>query len=309
MPSANHLGAYRGRFAPSPSGPLHFGSLVAAVASYLDAKAHHGKWLVRMEDIDTPRVVAGSDTLILKTLEAYGLHWDENVEYQSQRHSIYQATLSELVQQKCAYGCECTRKQIKLLGGFYNNHCRNKGISLNNNAIRIKQTHPTTEFDDLIKGAVQVDAHFAKEDFIIKRRDNLFAYQLVVVLDDIEQGITHIVRGADLVEPTVRQISLFQQLKSPVPAFAHIPLAVAEPGFKLSKQNHAPSIDLLNPLPNLMQAFDFLGLPDNHQARFESCTDALQWAVQNWHINHVPKVDEIQVTPTDSGFKFTPLAK
>jgi len=252
--------AYRGRFAPSPSGPLHFGSLVAAVGSYLDAKANTGKWLVRIEDIDTTRVIKGATTDILNTLEAYGLYWDEQVAYQTQRHDYYLDAISSLKNQHQLYGCACSRKQIKLLGGIYQGHCRDKDIDFNNHAIRIKQQHPTEQYQDLIQGSISVNSTLAHEDYIIKRSDGLFAYQLVVVLDDIEQKISRVVRGADLLEPTARQISLFKQLNHPAPEYAHLPLAVASPGFKLSKQNYAPAISITHPQPALVAALDFLGL-------------------------------------------------
>jgi glutamyl-Q tRNA(Asp) synthetase len=289
----SEVGVYRGRFAPSPSGPLHFGSLIAAVGSYLDAKAHHGKWLVRIEDIDTPRVVAGASDIILHTLEAYGLHWDEPVAYQSQRLDLYQNTLNQLIKNNLVYACTCTRKQIKAQGGIYLNSCKVAGHPFQHHAIRIKQSKPCLEFNDRIQGSVNVAKSFAEEDFIIKRSDGLFAYQLVVVLDDIEQGITDIVRGADLLEPTVRQISTYQLLNQTVPKFAHLPLAVVEPGLKLSKQNHAPAIDNQNPLPALCAALTFLGFPPPLELTHSSVSQLLTWATGQWQISQVPKQTEI----------------
>ena len=249
---------YRGRFAPSPSGPLHFGSLVAALASYLDAKSNKGVWLVRIEDIDTPRVVSGSDTEILTALEKFGLHWDESIEYQSQRHDLYQSTLNSL---HCElYACKCSRKTIKQSGGFYLGHCRHLGLSVSEHAIRLTQNHPIFQFNDLIQGSIHIPKAIANEDYIVKRRDGLFAYQLVVVVDDIDQGITRVVRGADLIEPTARQISLFKRLGYQLPEYAHVPLAVSTPGAKLSKQNHAPAINVDNPVPELIRALKFLGV-------------------------------------------------
>ncbi len=303
-------GAYRGRFAPSPSGPLHFGSLVAALASYLDAKANKGTWLVRIEDIDTPRVVAGSSDLILKTLEAYGLYWDDKVSYQSQNIPHYENVLEQLRSQQLVYGCQCTRKQIKACGGFYHNTCRELNLPLDHNAIRLKQAHPVYQFVDGIRGQINVSANFAKEDYIVKRRDQLFAYQLVVVLDDIQQKITHIVRGADLLDPTVRQISLFKMLSQPIPQFSHVPLAVAEPGFKLSKQNHAPAIDLQNPNLTLIDALRFLGIAndsDAHQLAFASRDEILSWGTAQWALNKVHQTQEIQVIPHDQQFRFKAL--
>lgn len=286
---------YCGRFAPSPSGPLHFGSLVAAVGSYLDAKANQGKWLVRIEDIDTTRVVKGADTDILNTLQAYSLHWDENVVYQTQRLDLYQDVVNSLHNKNLIYACSCSRKQIKAIGGIYQGHCKNLHQDITHSALRLSQSFATNQFNDLIQGDINVNNAFAAEDYIIKRSDGLFAYQLVVVIDDIDQGITRIVRGADLIEPTVRQISLFKQLNSPVPQFAHLPLAVAKPGFKLSKQNYAPAICKQNSKPVLIDVFAFLGLAVHNQLMDLNIEQLLAWGVNNFSLNQVPNLAEIQI--------------
>ncbi|ALO41071.1 tRNA glutamyl-Q(34) synthetase GluQRS [Pseudoalteromonas phenolica] len=281
---------YRGRFAPSPSGPLHFGSLVAALASYLDAKVHQGAWLVRMEDIDTPRVVQGADNAILTALEKFGLHWDEQVEYQSQRHALYQHTLTQL--KPDLYACNCTRKMIKQAGGLYQGHCKSLALDFSEHAIRLTQTHPIYQFTDLLQGQVNVPQDLADEDYIVKRRDGLFAYQLVVVVDDIEQKISRVVRGADLLEPTARQISLFKQLGYTVPEYAHVPLAVTEPGFKLSKQNHAPAINIDDPIPELLQALSFLGLSVTDDMKLSNVEEILTWASTQFSLAAIPQVLE-----------------
>ncbi|WP_404391480.1 tRNA glutamyl-Q(34) synthetase GluQRS [Pseudoalteromonas phenolica] len=281
---------YRGRFAPSPSGPLHFGSLVAALASYLDAKSHHGAWLVRMEDIDTPRVVEGADSAILTALEKFGLHWDEQVEYQSQRHTLYQDTLAQL--KPDLYACNCTRKMIKQAGGLYQGHCKSLALDFNDHAVRLTQTHPVYQFTDLLQGRVNVPHDLADEDYIVKRRDGLFAYQLVVVVDDIEQKISRVVRGADLLEPTARQISLFKQLGHTVPEYAHVPLAVTEPGFKLSKQNHAPAINIDDPIPELLRALSFLGLDVTDDMKLSNVEEVLTWAGTQFSLTAIPQVLE-----------------
>ena len=286
---------YRGRFAPSPSGPLHFGSLVAALASYLDAKAHKGAWLVRMEDIDTPRVVQGADSAILTALEKFGLHWDEQVEYQSQRHALYQDTLTQL--KSDLYACNCTRKMIKQAGGLYQGHCKSLALDFNEHAIRLTQTQPVYQFTDLLQGQVNVPYDLADEDYIVKRRDGLFAYQLVVVVDDIEQKISRVVRGADLLEPTARQISLFKQLGHTVPEYAHVPLAVTEPGFKLSKQNHAPAINIDDPLPELLRALSFLGLDVTDDMKLSNVEEVLTWASTQFSFAAIPQVQEKTITP------------
>ncbi|NOU51628.1 tRNA glutamyl-Q(34) synthetase GluQRS [Pseudoalteromonas sp. JBTF-M23] len=291
-PALSHQGSYRGRFAPSPSGPLHFGSLIAALASYLSAKSQQGQWLVRIEDIDTPRVVKGADSDILHTLEAFGLHWDETVVYQSQRHALYEESLALLEQQSLVYACQCTRKEIKLRGGFYDNHCRLLNLPFAGNAWRLQQNFPIETFNDQIQGQVHIPKKIAHEDYIVKRRDGLFAYQLVVVLDDIEQHITHVVRGADLLEPTARQLGLFQQLGHPAPHYAHVPLAVAKPGFKLSKQNHAPAIDKRNPKPATLSALHFLGFNPPSELDDANIEEILMWATQSFSLNTIPKVLE-----------------
>lgn len=288
--------SYRGRFAPSPSGPLHFGSLIAALASYLAAKNNHGRWMVRMEDIDTPRMVKGADTHILHTLEAYGLHWDEEVIYQSARHDYYDDVLTQLQQQDLIYSCTCTRKQIKASGGFYNNFCRDKNHSTPNSALRIKQQHPILQFNDMIQGKVETTSPLAEEDYIVKRRDGLYAYQLVVVLDDIAQNISHIVRGADLLEPTARQISLFTQLNHSIPKFAHVPVIVTKPGVKLSKQNHAPAINPHNPTPTLCDALKYLNLKVPAELTHSSPEVILKWATKHFNLASLPRVLEQQHT-------------
>lgn len=280
---------YIGRFAPSPSGPLHFGSLVAALGSYFQAKSNQGQWLVRMEDLDPPREMAGAADLILKTLEAYHLFWDGEVAYQSQRHNMYQAQIDQWVADKQAYYCQCTRKQIKALGGFYNGHCRHAGlIDSGEQAVRLCMDFPIESFNDVRHGSIQIPKALAEEDFIIKRRDGLFAYNLAVVLDDIEQGVTEVVRGADLIEPTGRQISLYQTLKQKTVSYLHLPLATDGLGNKLSKQNHATAIDLDNPKPTLLNAMRFLGF-DIPAALFEASMDEiLLWGSQQWHVSQLP---------------------
>ncbi|WP_299129985.1 tRNA glutamyl-Q(34) synthetase GluQRS [uncultured Vibrio sp.] len=280
---------YIGRFAPSPSGPLHFGSLVAALGSYFQAKSNQGKWLVRMEDLDPPREMAGAADLILKTLEAYHLSWDGEVVYQSQRHDMYQAQVDQWVADKQAYYCQCTRKQIKALGGFYNGHCRHAGlIDSGEQAVRLCMDYPVESFDDVRHGTIQIPKALAEEDFIIKRRDGLFAYNLAVVLDDIDQGVTEVVRGADLIEPTGRQISLYKTLKQKTVSYLHLPLATDSLGNKLSKQNHATAIDLDNPKPTLLNAMQFLGFTIPEAICEASVDEILLWGCQQWNVSQLP---------------------
>ncbi|PML94273.1 tRNA glutamyl-Q(34) synthetase GluQRS [Vibrio breoganii] len=284
---------YVGRFAPSPSGPLHFGSLVAALGSYFQAKSQHGTWLVRMEDLDPPREMPGAADLILKTLEAYHLFWDGEVVYQSQRHLIYQSQIEEWLTQQEAYYCQCTRKQIKADGGYYLGHCRDKHLQAEDCAVRIKVDTPITEFYDLKHGRIAIPQAIAEEDFIIKRRDGLYAYNLAVVIDDIEQGVTEIVRGADLIEPTGRQIGLYNTLgKTPI-QYLHLPLAVTENGAKLSKQNHAEGISLDNPIPSLLEAMRFLGFSLPKGMDSAKIDEIIAWGIEQWHLTQLPEATQI----------------
>ncbi|OOE36667.1 tRNA glutamyl-Q(34) synthetase GluQRS [Salinivibrio kushneri] len=285
--------AYIGRFAPSPSGPLHFGSLVAALGSYLDARAHHGQWLVRIEDIDPPREQPGAASDILRTLEAFGFAWDGEVRYQSQHLSDYQAQIDAWLSAGQAYHCTCTRRQIKEAGGVYPGWCRDKDKGAQAAAVRLKSPVEVLAFQDRLHGTLGLDAHLANEDFIIKRRDGLYAYNLAVVLDDIDQGVTDIVRGADLIMPTGRHIALYQQLGQPVPRYLHLPLAVNAEGHKLSKQNRAPAIDNQAPLPALRAAMTFLGLHGVAEQEVESPTQLLDLAVKRWSLAQIPRKTEV----------------
>jgi len=288
--------SYIGRFAPSPSGPLHFGSLVAALGSYFQAKANNGKWLVRIEDLDPPREMPGASSLILNTLDAYQLHWDGEVVYQSQRHGLYQEQIDAWLASGQAYYCQCTRKQIKNSGGFYTGTCRDLGLNNSEHcAIRLKMTHPVYHFDDRKHGQLSIPKALADEDFIIKRRDGLYAYNLAVVLDDIDQGITEVVRGADLIEPTGRQISLYNMLGQTPVSYLHLPLALDNNGHKLSKQNHAPAIDSSNPKPALLDAMRFLGFAMSTDIEQSDISEIITWGVKTWQIKQLS--DSIEITP------------
>jgi glutamyl-Q tRNA(Asp) synthetase len=287
---------YVGRFAPSPSGPLHFGSLIAALGSYFQAKSQHGTWLVRIEDLDPPREMRGASDIILKALEAYGLHWDGDVVYQSQRHHLYQAQVTQWLSTGQAYYCECSRKRIKENGGHYTGTCRNKSLSLSSSAplaIRLRMSHPIEHFYDERHGEIQIPTIFAQEDFIIKRRDGLFAYNLAVVIDDIDQKITQVTRGADLIEVTGRQISLYHMMGQKPPLYLHLPLAMEQEGRKLSKQNHATAINILNPRPTLALAMRFLGFQLPNEFESLSVHEMLDWGCNKWHISQLPQETEI----------------
>lgn len=286
---------YRGRFAPSPSGLLHFGSLITALASYLHAKANHGQWLVRIEDIDPPREKAGASRDILKMLEAFGLYWDETELYQSNQSKLYLDVLNYLHEQELSYYCQCTRAQIKAGNGIYQQTCRHLNLSTPGKAIRLINQTGIDCYHDLIQGYVKCDSALAKEDFIIHRKDGLFAYQLAVVVDDIYQGITHVIRGCDLLEPTARQLTLFDTLNAKAPLYGHIPLAVTDEGYKLSKQNKAPAIDINNPNPTLIKALKFLGQQPNKELVEGTTNEIISWAIDNWQTCAVPCAKEIMV--------------
>ncbi|MBK0016197.1 tRNA glutamyl-Q(34) synthetase GluQRS [Kosakonia cowanii] len=284
MPESHYIG----RFAPSPSGELHFGSLIAALGSYLQARAQHGIWRVRIEDIDPPREVPGAAETILRQLEHYGLHWDGEVLWQSRRHEAYREVLARLHREGLSYFCTCTRARIQSVGGFYDGHCRTLNHGPENAAVRLLQRQPVLEFTDRLRGRIVAEEKLAREDFIIHRRDGLFAYNLAVVVDDHFQGVTEIVRGADLIAPTVRHLSLYQQLGWPAPEYVHLPLALNEQGDKLSKQNHAPALPEGDPRPVLIRALQFMNQDVTKEWQDLSLKDLLEKAVANWSLSRVP---------------------
>jgi len=285
--------SYVGRFAPSPSGPLHFGSLIAAVGSYLQAKSNQGTWLVRIEDLDPPREITGAAANILTTLDAFGLHWDGDVIYQSQRTSAYQEAIAQLNQQGLTYYCHCTRKQIQAQGVFYQGHCKHKQLTADNAALRVTTTVPVNHFMDELHGKIDIEKALAAEDFIIHRKDGFFAYNLAVVVDDIYQGITQVVRGADLIEPTGRQLYLFEQFSQPAPSYLHLPLVSNADGSKLSKQNHAPGLDISQAKALLIDAFRFLALPVCNELQDLSVPHLLQWGAEHWSVKNLPRQKSI----------------
>ncbi|MFD2167673.1 tRNA glutamyl-Q(34) synthetase GluQRS [Thalassotalea euphylliae] len=284
---------YRGRFAPSPSGLLHFGSLVTALASYLDARANDGVWLVRIEDIDPPREQAGAADEILRTLEDYGMFWDEKVLYQSDQSALYEDVLQYFEQHQLSYRCECTRAMIKASGGVYAGTCKHKQLKNTDTSIRLINQFGCAHYSDLIQGEVTCDVKLAQEDFIIKRKDGLYAYQLAVVIDDIYQGITHIVRGCDLLEPTARQLTLYKTYNCQPPVYAHVPLVITHDGFKLSKQNKAPAIDRSAPQQSLYAALSFLGQQPPKILVKQTVAEILSWAINHWSLEKIPQTAEI----------------
>lgn len=295
---------YRGRFAPSPTGPLHFGSLVAALGSYLDAKYHHGNWLVRMEDLDTPRCVAGAADDILRTLEVYGLHWDGEVIYQSQRTSAYEHALQQLQDAGVAYPCCCTRKEISdsalhgIDGPVYPGTCRN-GVPAGRTARawRVNTHLPTTSpvsFIDRLQGRISQRVESDIGDFVVKRADDLFAYQLAVVVDDAYQGITDVVRGADLLLSTPRQILLQKLLTLPTPHYLHLPVIVNAQGEKLSKQTLAEPIRKAQVVATLFQALCHLQQLPHPQLAQASVNELLDSAIANWQPERLAGLQTVQ---------------
>ncbi|WP_333796177.1 tRNA glutamyl-Q(34) synthetase GluQRS [Rheinheimera sp.] len=287
---------YRGRFAPSPSGPLHFGSLVAALGSYLQAKSLGGQWLLRIEDIDTTRIQPGADSSIMRTLEQFGLLWDQTETYQTERLAFYQHHFNALQARGLVYGCNCSRARIASLGGVYDGYCQQKNLHTEPLAWRLKPGHVPDQFSDLVFGEVQVPARICQEDYIIKRRDGLFAYQLVVVLDDIDQQIGQVIRGADLLEMTTRQQALCTLLGHSPPQYGHLPLAVTAAGFKLSKQNHATDISTLPLAQSMSAALSLLGHTPPAELQQAPVAELLAWALQHWQLAQVPRQREVQIS-------------
>lgn len=294
---------YRGRFAPSPTGPLHFGSLIAATGSYLEARAHGGAWLVRMEDLDPPREVPGAADAILKALEIYGFEWDGKVEYQSRRSAFYEAALARLQETGRLYPCGCTRKEIAdsalqgIDGPVYPGTCRN-GLAPGKapRAWRVKVDPGEIVLEDAIQGTVRQNLVSDTGDFVLKRADGLYAYQLAVVVDDGDQGITHIVRGADLLDSTPRQIYLQQKLGLTTPQYAHLPVATNLAGEKLSKQTLAAPLDLARPTLPLWQALAFLGQQPPQALANARLDELWNWAMEHWNIGRVPGKRSIALT-------------
>lgn len=299
----NSHAIYRGRFAPSPTGPLHFGSLVAAVGSYLDARAHHGQWLVRIEDVDTPRSVPGAADGILRTLETLGMHWDEPVMVQSSRNDAYSAALEKLRVRGMIYPCGCTRREITdsalhgIEGFVYPGTCRH-GLPPGREprAIRLTTKGARITFNDAIQGAITQNIEKEIGDFVVSRADGLFAYQLAVVVDDAEQEVTHIVRGADLLDSTPRQIYLQQLLGVPAPCYAHLPVAVNERGKKLSKQTLARAIDTHQPAREIIRALRFLGQNTAEDLADTPLPDLWHWAITHWDRGRVPAGRTLRTT-------------
>lgn len=324
---------YIGRFAPSPSGPLHFGSLVTALASYLDAKHHHGQWLVRIEDIDPPREISGAKEMILSSLLAHGLQWDGDIMCQSERSHIYRHYLRELT--PYTYPCFCNRQRLNHLQGVYDGYCFTTKNALNNeqsehsqplksstrlriDSLCAQQQQHCENFQDLFQGQQVQSLVTESGDFIVHRKDGLFAYQLAVVADDIAQGITHVIRGSDLLSSTARQRYLWQLMtdkqfsddnstkktgrpkkekRMALPTYGHLPVATTGDGQKLSKQNQATALDDAYAFNNICRALTFLSHPvPTGLVASNDIPTLLYWAISCWDRTAVPRTHAIAVT-------------
>lgn len=291
-----------GRFAPSPTGPLHFGSLVAALGSRLDACARGGRWLLRMEDVDEPRCPPGASDEMLRALTACGFEWDGPVLFQSTRKARYREVLETLKAAGRAYPCACTRRELADSAlapdgaHVYPGTCR-PGLPAGKSARawRLRVDAGTVCFDDVIQGRCCQNLEREAGDFVLLRADGYFAYQLAVVVDDADQGVTHVVRGADLLDSTPRQIFLQGCLGLRVPAYAHLPVVVNADGEKLSKQTRAPAIDYRDPVPAMTDALAFLGQSPPKDLRRATTADFWRWARANWDMSRVPRARGLAV--------------
>lgn len=282
---------YTGRFAPSPTGPLHFGSLVAALASFLDARHAGGSWHLRIEDLDPPRESTEAPGQIIEQLTAYGLHWDGPVRYQSERLPAYDAALKQLAAAGLVYPCTCSRNSFE---GIYPGRCRNRQFDATEEpyAIRLRVDQQTITIDDRVAGQCHWQLQQDVGDFIIKRKDGLFAYQLAVVVDDGFEAVTDVVRGNDLLDSTPRQVWLARCLGLQPPRYLHLPVIVDDNGDKLSKQTHAPPLRTTAPLPLLRKALHALGqrVPDG----VTSVDTMLAHAINDWQAGSIPRVNQIR---------------
>jgi len=300
---------YIGRFAPSPTGPLHFGSLLTAVASYLDAKYHKGIWLVRMDDLDPPREMPGAADNILSTLDAYGLHWDGEIVYQSQRHDQYETAIQSLLANKHAFYCTCSRKQLATHTSQqqqtpppYPGTCRKQNAPPNRPfsiRLSVEGTFQPMCINDQLQGRFCQNLATDVGDFIIKRKDFLYAYHLAVVIDDHWQRISHVVRGIDLLDSTPRQCYLQQLLGYNTPHYAHLPVVVNDQGQKLSKQTFAKAIETTQCSRALWSAISILGLKPPTSLQHESPEAILKWGTQAWTpktLINVTRINATQIT-------------
>lgn len=287
---------YIGRFAPSPTGPLHLGSLYTAVASYLDARSKGGKWLVRMDDLDPPREQTGAASHILQSLEAYGLEWDGEVLYQSHRDEAYEHALETLWQKSRLFYCTCSRKQLQGSGDIYPGSCRDQTVLPDQAcSIRLKVEQQRVNFNDQLQGAQHWQADIEIGDFILKRKDQLYAYQLAVVVDDYFQGISHIVRGIDLMDSTPRQLLVQKALNIEPPTYSHLPVIVNQQGQKLSKQTYAQDILTLNKVQALFWVLTQLQVAPPQPG---ALSEMLTYAEEHWDLQRLANQKAIYESPS-----------
>ena len=299
---------YRGRFAPSPSGPLHFGSLVAALGSFLESRRQGGKWLLRMEDLDTPRCSKNAADEILRTLEAFGFIWDEPVVWQSQRQEAYATALEQLKRGGSVFGCACTRRELADSSLTADGAARYPGTCRDGlppgkaaRAWRFKVGGARIAFTDGIQGRIDCTLDTEVGDFVLLRADGIYAYQLAVVIDDAAAGITHVVRGADLLASTPRQIVLQQALGLPTPAYAHLPVALDVRGEKLSKQTLAAALDGSAAVPMLVAALAFLGQKPPPWLEQVTLNELWTWATEQWSPGQVPRANSLRCPTIPAG--------
>ncbi|MDI9246589.1 tRNA glutamyl-Q(34) synthetase GluQRS [Marinobacter sp. CHS3-4] len=284
--------SYRGRFAPSPTGPLHMGSLVTALASFLDARANNGQWLVRIEDLDPLRETDEARDQILSSLEAHSLNSDEPIRFQSDCLDRYGKLVQQLIKEGKAYHCTCSRKQLKANGGRHPNRCRDVSPSITGGtptAIRFALTDEWHTWTDNLQGNLTQHIHAEIDDPVIQRKEGFFSYQLAVVADDIDQNISHVVRGADMLEMTPQQCQIYDSLGAKPPQWMHIPLVTNQQGQKLSKQNHAPALDDTQASANLLTALGLLNqetadLHSDHSTNEILCRAAERWQPSRIHL-------------------------
>lgn len=290
---------YIGRFAPSPTGPLHYGTLVAAVVSFLQARANQGDWIVRIEDVDTTRCIKGADVQILNTLEAFGMHWDGEVMYQTGRIDAYEHALDQLKKRELVFPCVCSRKQLAEKTGewspVYPGTCKHVTDWPDSDySVRIRVPDEIISFNDGVYGAQQQNLATEVGDFVIRRRDGLFAYQLAVVVDDAFQNITEVVRGTDLLVSTPRQIYLQRCLGYPQPGYLHCPLAIDDTGSKLGKSAGSAAIDATNPIDTISNILAFLGQPVSPEIADVSLQQAWTIISRQWDTGLIPKKNRVK---------------
>ncbi|MBL8447531.1 MAG: tRNA glutamyl-Q(34) synthetase GluQRS [Zoogloeaceae bacterium] len=296
---------YVGRFAPSPTGALHFGSLVAAAGSFWDARAHGGRWLVRIEDVDTPRTIPGAGDNILNTLANFGLEWDGDVVWQSERLQAYRQALEDLMARGLAYPCACSRKDLELAprardgARIYSGRCRN-GLppGAQPRAWRLRVSPGRFAVVDEVQGGIDEEVQVEVGDFVLLRADGCFAYQLAVVVDDAAAGVTHVVRGADLLDSTARQVALQEALGLPRLEYAHLPIVLNGRGEKLSKQTRAPAVNGQRPGVILTQVLSFLGQHPPPELADARLTEVHEWALSHWNLQRVPRRNGLSRPPS-----------